>query len=99
MYGRTNDMDAKKFEKVSKALADPNRLMILKEIKKKKQNCLYCVDLYGKTDLAQPSVSHHIKLLADADLIITQKEGRNMKYTLNNEVFDDYITYLENLKA
>jgi ArsR family transcriptional regulator len=92
-------MDAKKFEKISKALADPNRLMILKEIKKKKQNCLYCVDLYDKTPLAQPSVSHHIKLLSDADLIITEKEGRNMKYSLNNEVFDAYIDYLHSLKS
>lgn len=92
-------MDAKKFEKISKALADPNRLMILKEIRKKKQNCLYCVDLYDKTNLAQPSVSHHIKLLADADLITTEKEGRNMKYTLNNRALDEYILYLESLKA
>lgn len=92
-------MDAKKFEKISKALADPNRLMILKEIKKKRENCLYCVDLYDKTSLAQPSVSHHMKLLAEADLIITEKEGRNMKYTLNNPVLDEYILYLEGLKA
>lgn len=92
-------MDAKQFEKISKALADPNRLMILKEIKKKKQNCLYCVDLYDKTSLAQSSVSHHIKLLSEANLITAVKEGRNMKYALNNEVFDEYITYLENLKA
>ena len=92
-------MDAKKFEKISKALADPNRLMILKEIKKKKQNCLYCVDLYDKTPLAQASVSHHIKQLVDADIITAEKEGRNMKYALNNEIFDEYITYLENLKA
>jgi ArsR family transcriptional regulator len=92
-------MDAKKFEKISKALADPNRLMILKEIRKKKQNCLYCVDLYDKTTLAQPSVSHHIKLLADAELITAEKEGRNMKYTLNNAVLEEYINYLEYLKA
>jgi len=92
-------MDPKKFEKISKALADPNRLMILKEIRKKKQSCLYCVDLYDKTPLAQPSVSHHVKLLADANLITAVKEGRNMKYTLNNEVFDEYIRYLETLKV
>ena len=42
-------MDAKKAEKISKALADPNRLTILKEIKKSKQ-CLYCVDLNEKIE-------------------------------------------------
>lgn len=92
-------MDAKKFEKISKALADPNRLMIIKEIKKKKQNCLYCMDIYEKSTLAQPSISHHLKLLTDADLITAEKEGRQVKYSLNNQVFDEYIGFLENLKA
>lgn len=92
-------MDAKQFEKISKALADPSRLMILKEIKKKKQNCLYCSDIYDKSPLAQPSISHHLKLLTDADLLVSEKEGRNLKFSLNNEVLDEYITYLENLKT
>jgi ArsR family transcriptional regulator len=92
-------MDAKQFEKISKALADPNRLMIIKEIKKKKQNCLYCSDIYDKSALAQPSISHHLKLLTDAELVIPEKEGREVKYTLNNEVLDEYIGFLEGLKT
>jgi ArsR family transcriptional regulator, arsenate/arsenite/antimonite-responsive transcriptional repressor len=92
-------MDAKKFEKVSKALADPNRLMIIKEIKKKRQNCLYCVDIYEKSSLAQPSISHHLKLLTDAGVITSEKEGRTIRYSLNNEVLDEYINFLENLKT
>jgi ArsR family transcriptional regulator, arsenate/arsenite/antimonite-responsive transcriptional repressor len=92
-------MDAKKFEKISKALADPNRLMIIKEIKKKKQNCLYCMDIYEKSTLAQPSISHHLKLLTDADIVTAEKEGRQVKYSLNNQVLDEYIGFLENLKA
>ncbi len=43
-------MDVKKAEKISKALADPNRLAILKEIKKSK-DCLYCTDLNDTLDL------------------------------------------------
>lgn len=92
-------MDAKQFEKISKALADPNRLMILKEIKKKKQNCLYCSDIYEKSTLAQPSISHHLKLLTDADLVISEKEGRHVKYSLNNQVMDEYIDFLKNLRS
>lgn len=92
-------MDAKQFEKISKALADPNRLMILKEIKKKKQNCLYCIDIYNKTSLAQPSISHHLKLLTDANLITSEKEGRTVKYSLNNEVFEEFITFLRSFQV
>jgi ArsR family transcriptional regulator len=90
-------MNSKQAEKISKALSDPNRLLILKEIKKQK-NCLYCVDLGDIVDLAQPSIAHHLKLLTDSDLIIPQKEGRNVKYTLNSEVLDEYIGFLETLK-
>lgn len=92
-------MDTKQFEKVSKALADPNRLMILKELKKKQQGCLYCVDIYSITDLAQPSISHHLKQLTDASLITSKKKGRTVMYQLNHEVFDDYIDFLKNLQA
>ena len=90
-------MNSKKAEKISKALADPNRLLILKEIKKQKE-CLYCVALNDIVDLAQPSIAHHLKLLTDTELIISEKEGRNVKYVLNNQVLDEYIAFLESLK-
>ena len=90
-------MDSKKAEKISKALADPNRLTILKEIKKNK-DCLYCVDLNVKINLAQPSICHHLKLLIDTELISSDKDGRNVRYSLNNDVITDYIKFLEGLK-
>ena len=90
-------MNAKKAEKISKALADPNRLLILKEIKKQK-DCLYCVDLNQIIDLAQPSIAHHLKMLTDTDLITSEKEGRNVKYKLNKQILDEYIQFLEELK-
>jgi ArsR family transcriptional regulator len=90
-------MNSKKAEKISKALADPNRLLILKEIKKQR-NCMYCVDLNNIVDLAQPSIAHHLKQLTDTELILSEKEGRNVKYSLNNQVLDDYIAFLESLK-
>ena len=86
-----------KAEKISKALADPNRLLILKEIKKQK-DCMYCSDLNDIVDLAQPSIAHHLKLLTDTELVSSSKEGRFVKYKLNSEVLDDYIAFLESLK-
>ena len=90
-------MNSKKAEKISKALADPNRLLILKEIKKQR-DCMYCVDLNNIVDLAQPSIAHHLKLLTDTELILSEKEGRNVKYSLNNQMLDEYIAFLESLK-
>ena len=90
-------MDAKRAEKISKALSDPTRLKILNEIKKKAE-CLYCVDLNDTINLAQPSISHHLKQLTETSIILSSKEGRNIKYTLNNEVIDEYIHFLHGLK-
>ena len=97
MHRNIHPMDAKKAEKISKALADPNRLTILKEIKKSKQ-CLYCVDLNNTINLAQPSIAHHLKLLMDSELVTSDKEGRNVRYYLNNKLLDEYISFVQGLK-
>jgi ArsR family transcriptional regulator len=91
-------MDAKKVEKISKALADPNRLLILKELRKN-QDCLYCSDVYEFIDLTQPSISHHLKQLSDAELVIPVKEGRYVKYSLNSKMIDQYVEFLQALKS
>ena len=90
-------MDNKKIEKISRALSDANRIAILQQFKKKK-DCLYCAEVNDLLDLTQPSVSHHLKQLVDAELLLPQKEGRNLKYVLNQQVLDDYINCLNDLK-
>lgn len=87
----------KKIEKISKALSDASRVAILQQFRKKK-DCLYCAEVNDLLDLTQPSVSHHLKLLVDAGLLIPEKEGRTLKYILNQEVLDDYIACLSELK-
>ena len=91
-------MDNKKIEKISRALSDANRIAILQQFKKRK-DCLYCAEVNDLLDLTQPSVSHHLKQLVEADLLLSQKEGRNLKYVLNQEVLDEYIACLNELKG
>lgn len=90
-------MDNKKIERISKALSDVSRIAILQEFKKKK-DCLYCAEVNDLLDLTQPAVSHHLKLLVDAELLLPEKEGRNLKYVLNEQVLDEYIASLSQLK-
>jgi ArsR family transcriptional regulator, arsenate/arsenite/antimonite-responsive transcriptional repressor len=90
-------MNQKQAGKISKALADPNRLSIIKEIKKQKDG-FYCAELENVVDLAQPSICHHMKLLTDTEVILSEKEGRNVKYSINNKVLDEYIDFLKTLK-
>lgn len=87
----------KQIEKISKALGDMNRLKIL-DFLSNKGGCGDCSDLQNVIDLAQPSISHHVKILTDCGLIDGAKEGRNLRYTLNKEVLADYIKRLEGLK-
>jgi ArsR family transcriptional regulator, arsenate/arsenite/antimonite-responsive transcriptional repressor len=84
-------MDSKQLEKISKALGDTTRLKILMEIAKCKGS-LQCADIRNMTQLAQPSISHHIKTLIEAELIEPEKDGRNYSYVLNKALLSDYLT-------
>jgi ArsR family transcriptional regulator len=88
----------KKIEKISRALSDASRIAILQQFKKRKEG-IYCAEVNDLLDLTQPSVSHHLKQLVDADLLIPEKEGRNLKYLLNQKVLDEYIACLNDLKV
>lgn len=89
-------LNLKQIERISKALSDVNRLKIVQAI----QSCdgkLECSTITASLNLSQPSVSHHIKKLVDADLIEPQKEGRFYFYTLNHEVMESYLSSLKKL--
>lgn len=88
----------KQVEKISKALGDANRLKILQHISKK-GGCGQCCEIQDVVDLAQPSISHHIKILIEAGLIEPEKEGRNHKYTLNNHVLQQYMDIIGALQS
>ena len=89
-------MKAKDIERISKALGDPTRLRILQEVRQREW--MQCSDICGLIDLAQPSVSHHLKQLSDSGLLISEKEGRNLKFSIDNDILNDYITFLGSLK-
>lgn len=91
-------MDLRKIKKISKALADDTRLQILLEIRDR-ANCLRCMDIREIINLSQPSISHHVKQLLEADLIIPEKEGRKIKYQINRQVLNEYINFLDKLKS
>lgn len=68
----------------AKAIADETRLQMLEQ--------LCCVwlsvnDLVDKLGgkVKQPTVSHHLKVLEEAGLVLVREEGRQRFYTLNQE--------------
>ena len=67
-------MDTKKIERISKALADETRLRIFEAIA---ANCnLTCVELVTLQGVTPATISHHLKILMDAELIECEKKGQ-----------------------
>jgi ArsR family transcriptional regulator, arsenate/arsenite/antimonite-responsive transcriptional repressor len=59
-----------------KALADPVRVRLLSLIAAAPEGTACSCDLEGPVGKSQPTVSHHLSLLADAGLIVKEKVGR-----------------------
>ncbi len=86
----------KPFLKVMKALSDPNRVKILKMLQKKR---LCVCELQAALDIAQPTVSKHLKILEEAGLVDYAKDGLWVNYFLADGKNSPYAaSLLGNLK-
>ncbi|MEN9953413.1 MAG: hypothetical protein RL028_15 [Actinomycetota bacterium] len=68
-----------------KAVADPTRLQILAMIAASKNQESCVCNLTEPLDLTQPTISHHLKKLAEAGLISGERRGTWVWYSLNRE--------------
>jgi len=71
-----DDTDANELAAAFKALADPVRLRLLSLIAAAPDGTACSCDLEEPVGKSQPTVSHHLSLLADAGLITKEKVGR-----------------------
>ncbi len=85
----------KSFLKVMKALSDPNRVKIVKLLQQKEM----CVcELQGALEIAQPTVSKHLKILEESGLVGFRKEGLWVNYFLTDGTTPYAASVLGNLK-
>lgn len=80
--------------KISKALSDKTRLLILKEVAKKGGIGLTCSGAEEIAELSQPTVSHHIKILVEADLLKAEKNGRCVILSVNKKTLDEFGSFI-----
>ncbi|MFZ7111798.1 MAG: ArsR/SmtB family transcription factor [Desulfatiglandales bacterium] len=81
----------KDFIKVMKALSDPNRVKIVKML----QHKLMCVcELQEALQVAQSSVSKHLKILEEAGLVDYRKDGLWVNYYLTDGMKSPYVSSL-----
>jgi ArsR family transcriptional regulator len=88
--------DVKKIEKISKALGDSYRIQMMEAIRSE-EGWMPCSVLIEMFDLAQSTVSHHLKQLVEAELLVTEKDGRSSLYKINKEIVNEYVGYLNRL--
>lgn len=73
-----------------KALNDPTRREILIILRGKDLSAGEIADHFNMT---KPSISHHLDLLRQAGLVISEKKGQFIYYSLNTSVVDEIISW------
>lgn len=68
--------------KVFKALSDSTRQQILRLLEGNQRSV---GEIVGNFELSQPTISRHLSVLKEADLVIDQRQGQNVIYRLNDE--------------
>jgi len=84
------------FAQTFKALSNLIRRSILELLKAGK---LSAGDIAGHFDVAGATISHHLNLLKQADLIREEKEKNFIYYELNTSVLEDLMVWLVDLKG
>ena len=77
--------DYKKEAVIFKAFCDENRLQILDMIKNDE---ICACKLLEELKIVQSTLSHHMKILCDAEVVIPRKEGKWTYYSINKEGFE-----------
>ncbi len=81
-----NEAEAVDAARRFKALSDPARVRLLSLIAESGEIC--GCDLEGPLGLSQPTVSHHLKVLAEAELIHKERRGKWVYAHLRQEGFN-----------
>jgi ArsR family transcriptional regulator len=77
-----------------KALADPTRRKILEMLREKNLSAGEIADAF---DMTKPSISHHLAILKNAELVLAERDGQNIIYSLNSSVMQEFLQQMLSL--
>jgi DNA-binding transcriptional ArsR family regulator len=83
--------------RIAKALAHPVRIRILRILRR--QNACYCGDLCQEFDLAQSTISQHLKVLREAGLIRATPCGTSVGYCADEERLAEFQRWTSTLTS
>lgn len=83
------------FQETFKALSDSTRREILDLLK---EGSLSAGEICGHFEMTGATVSHHLNILKNANLITDEKQGKYIYYELNLSVFEEVIHWFQSFK-
>jgi ArsR family transcriptional regulator len=79
-----------------RALNDATRRDILELLR---EGPLTAGDIAERFNFSKPTISHHLDLLRQADLVTSTKQGLYITYSLNTSVLDELLSWLLHFKS
>ena len=79
-----------------RAISDPIRREILEMLKDGRMSA---GDIVARFEVTGASISRHLSVLKEADLIRDKREGKFIFYELNTSVLEDIMIFITNLKG
>jgi ArsR family transcriptional regulator, arsenate/arsenite/antimonite-responsive transcriptional repressor len=81
-----SSLDDRALIRVLKALAEPRRLRMIQELAAAGE--LTCSQIGARFPLSQPTISHHLKVLSDAGLLVVRREAQHVFVSVNHGLLD-----------
>jgi ArsR family transcriptional regulator, arsenate/arsenite/antimonite-responsive transcriptional repressor len=86
------ELSNEQFTLISKALSDPNRLQIIEMITSQERCACKLLEHFN---ISQPTLSHHMRILSDCNLIQTRKDGKWSHYSMNIATMEAFKNYVD----
>ncbi len=85
-------MEDQRVIRILKALSDANRFRMVREIAAAGE--LSCGHVGERFALGQPTVSHHLKILADAGVLLVRRQGQHAMISVDRSTLDEVAALL-----
>jgi ArsR family transcriptional regulator len=94
VYPDVERQQAERMARIAKALSDPVRLQLVDVLRKHAGKVCVC-ELVPLFDLSQPTISHHLKVLRDAELVASERRGLWAYYYVLPEALKELSAWLK----
>ena len=93
VYPDVERAQAARMAEVAKALGDPIRLQLVDVLRKHAGKVCVC-ELVPLFDISQPTLSHHLKVLRDAGIVASERQGLWAYYYVNPDTLEELSAWL-----